>query len=91
MDLHRKVGKFHRQCVVDGRLREVIEECAALPVYEVFKYYDEEGQIKDAKSRELDTYVKEVIGEEFTAKDFRTWPAPSSPPPSSRNLGLPRT
>src|ERR671914_1525536 len=38
-----KWGKFHRQCVVDGRLREVVEECVALPGYEVFKYVDEEG------------------------------------------------
>ncbi len=68
-----KRGKFQRQCVVDGRLREVVEECAALPGYEIFKYYDEEGEIKDVKSRELNAYVKEVIGEEFTAKDFRTW------------------
>ncbi len=68
-----KWGKFQRQCVVDGRLREVVEECAALPGYEIFKYYDEEGEIKDVKSRELNAYVKEVIGEEFTAKDFRTW------------------
>ena len=68
-----KWGKFHRQCVVDGRLREVVEECAALPGYEVFKYVDEEGEVKDVKSRDLNAYVKEIIGEEFTAKDFRTW------------------
>lgn len=68
-----KWGKFHRQCVVDERLREVVEECVALPGYEVFKYYDEEGEIKDVKSRELNAYIKEIIGEEFTAKDFRTW------------------
>ena len=58
---------------MDERLREVVEECAALPGYEVFKYVDEEGEVKDVKSRNLNAYVKEVIGEEFTAKDFRTW------------------
>ena len=58
---------------MDERLREVVEECAALPGYEVFKYVDEEGEVKDVKSRDLNAYVKEVIGEEFTAKDFRTW------------------
>ena len=68
-----KWGKFQRQCVVDRRLREVVEECAALPGYEVFKYYDEDGEIKDVKSRDLNAYVKEVMGQEFTAKDFRTW------------------
>jgi DNA topoisomerase-1 len=58
---------------VDRRLREIVEECAALPGYEVFKYFDEDGEIKDVKSRDLNAYVKEVMGSEFTAKDFRTW------------------
>ena len=68
-----KWGKFQRQCVTDPQLRQIVEECAALPGYEVFKYYDEEGELKDVKSRELNAYVKEVMGQEFTAKDFRTW------------------
>ena len=51
----------------------MVEECVAFPGYEVFKCCDEEGEIKDVKSRELNAYVKEVIGEESTAKDFRTW------------------
>src|ERR687885_1321229 len=48
-----KWGKFQRQCVTDPQLRQIVEECAALPGYEVFKYYDEEGELKDVKSREL--------------------------------------
>ncbi len=51
----------------------MVEECVAFPGYEVFKCCDEEGEIKYVKSRELNAYVKEVIGEEFTTKDFRTW------------------
>src|SRR5215217_3849887 len=68
-----KWGQQQRKVVTDARLREIVEECAALPGYEVFKYYDEEGEITDAKSRDLNAYVKEVMGEEFTPKDFRTW------------------
>ncbi len=64
---------FQRQCVVDGRLREVVEECAALSGYDIFKYYDEEGDIKDVKSRELNAYITKVMGSEFSPKDFRTW------------------
>ncbi len=41
--------------------------------HEVFKYYNDSGELKDVKSRELNAYIKEIIGEEFTAKDFRTW------------------
>ncbi len=68
-----KWGKQQRRAVTDRKLRQIVEECAALPGYEVFKYIDEEGEIKDVKSRDLNAYVKEVIGGEFTAKDFRTW------------------
>jgi DNA topoisomerase I len=49
----------------------VVEECAALPGYEVFKYVDE-GKVRDVKARDLNLYVKQVMGDEFTPKDFRT-------------------
>jgi DNA topoisomerase I len=68
-----KWGQMQRKSIVDARLREIVEECAALPGYEIFKYYDDEGELRDVKSRDLNAYVKEVIGPEFTAKDFRTW------------------
>ncbi len=68
-----KWGKFQRQCVTDRKLSEIVEECAALPGYEVFKYVDEDGEIKDVKSRDRNAHVKEIMGSEFTAKDFRTW------------------
>ena len=68
-----KWGKTHRKVVTDRRLREVVEECVGLPGYEVFKYVDEGGGVRDVKSRDLNTYVKQVMGDEFTPKDFRTW------------------
>jgi DNA topoisomerase I len=51
----------------------VVEECRDLPGYEVFKYLDDSGDVRDVKSRDLNAYVKEVVGPQFTAKDFRTW------------------
>lgn len=68
-----KWGQKQRKAVTDGKLREVVEECVALPGHEVFKYLDESGEVRDVKSRDLNMYIKEVMGEEFTAKDFRTW------------------
>src|ERR671933_2518248 len=68
-----KWGKVQRKAVTDRRLRRVVEECVTLPGYEIFKYYDESGELRAVKSRDLNAYVKEVIGDEFTAKDFRTW------------------
>src|SRR5829696_600206 len=68
-----KWGQQQRKVVTDARLRRVVEECVELPGYEVFKYYDEAGEIRDVKSRDLNAYVKEVMGDEFSPKDFRTW------------------
>ncbi len=68
-----KWGQQQRKAVTDARLRRIVEECLALPGYEIFKYYDDSGEVKDVKSRDLNAYVKEVMGPEFTPKDFRTW------------------
>ncbi len=68
-----KWGQMQRKCVADAQLREIVEECASLPGYEIFKYYDEAGHLKDVKARDLNVYIKEVMGEEFSPKDFRTW------------------
>ena len=51
----------------------MVEECVALPGCEVFKYRDDSGEIRDVKARDLNAYVKEVMGQEFIPKDFRTW------------------
>ena len=67
-----KWGQIQRKCVTDGRLREVVEQCAALPGYEIFKY-KEGREVRDVKSRDLNVYIKEIMGPEFTPKDFRTW------------------
>lgn len=68
-----KWGQMQRKCVADAQLREIVAECASLPGYEIFKYYDEAGHLKDVKARDLNVYIKEVMGEEFSPKDFRTW------------------
>jgi DNA topoisomerase-1 len=68
-----KWGKEHRKAVTDATLRRIVEECADLPGYEIFKYRDDSGEVRDVKARDLNAYVKEVMGEEFTPKDFRTW------------------
>ena len=44
-----------------------------MPGYEIFKYRNEEEDIRDVKAHDLNAYVKVVMGPEFTPKDFRTW------------------
>lgn len=68
-----KWGKTHRKVVTDRKLLEVVEECVGLPGYEVFKYVDDRGKVRDVRARDLNFYVKQVMGDEFTPKDFRTW------------------
>lgn len=68
-----KWGQVQRKAVTDAKLRRIVEECTDLRGYEIFKYLDEEGDIRDVKARDLNAYVKDVMGEEFTPKDFRTW------------------
>jgi DNA topoisomerase-1 len=68
-----KWGRMRRQAVTDSRLRSVVEECISLPGNEVFKYRTTEGEVRDVKSKDLNSYVKRVMGDEFSPKDFRTW------------------
>ena len=50
-----------------------MQEIDDMPGYEIFKYLDEDNNIIDVKSDDLNAYIHEVMGEEFSAKDFRTW------------------
>jgi DNA topoisomerase-1 len=68
-----KWGMTQRKIVTDARLRGVVEECVSMPGYEVFKYVDDAGAVRDVKARDVNHYVKRVMGDEFTPKDFRTW------------------
>src|SRR5918998_674188 len=68
-----KWDQQQRKVVTDARLRRVVEECVELPGYEIFKYLDDSGEMRDVKARDLNAYIKGVMGEEFTPKDFRTW------------------
>lgn len=68
-----KWGKEQRKAVTDATLRRIVGECADLPGYEIFKYRDDSREVRNVKARDLNAYVKEAMGEEFTPKDFRTW------------------
>jgi DNA topoisomerase-1 len=57
----------------DRRLARVVAQCQELPGQELFQYVDDEGVIQDVDSADVNDYLREIAGEEFTAKDFRTW------------------
>lgn len=68
-----KSNKEQERHVVDERLAKIVQEIDDLPGYEIFKFIDEDGNKQDVKSEHLNAYIREVMGEEFSAKDFRTW------------------
>jgi DNA topoisomerase I len=68
-----KSGVRHSVDVNDARLARVVQQCRELPGQELFQYLDDEGVQQNVTSSDVNAYLKEVTGEEFSAKDFRTW------------------
>lgn len=67
-----KSGKMHKTGFQDRRLARVIRACQDLPGQRLFKYVDAEGQPQAVTSNDVNTYLREAMGD-FSAKDFRTW------------------
>jgi DNA topoisomerase-1 len=57
----------------DRRLARIVKACQDLPGEELFQYLDDEGAQVDVTSSHVNTYLRELSGAAFTAKDFRTW------------------
>ena len=68
-----KSGVTHDVSVNDARLARVVRNCADLPGQQLFKYKDSDGEVREIGSADVNAYLQEVTGGEFTAKDFRTW------------------
>ncbi len=68
-----KSGVEHEINLADPRLARIVGRCRDLPGQELFQYLDEDGQPRTIDSADVNDYLREVAGREFTAKDFRTW------------------
>jgi DNA topoisomerase-1 len=68
-----KSGKFRRLTLDSPRLAKVVRACQELPGQDLFEYRDEDGMVRDVTSNDVNAYLREITGEDFTAKDFRTW------------------
>ena len=68
-----KSGKDHQVSVRDRRLANVIRRLQELPGQEVFQYVDADGTRHSVESDDVNAYLREISGMEFSAKDFRTW------------------
>ncbi len=68
-----KSGKQHVVHLRDRRLARIVKRISELPGQELFHYVDEEGMACTVSSEDVNAYLREVCGQDFTAKDFRTW------------------
>src|ERR1700742_4879657 len=72
-DFTGKSGKQWRLKVEDKRIAAIVRRCAEIPGHELFKYLDDDGQPRTVDSGDVNAYIKDITGEDFSAKDFRTW------------------
>ena len=68
-----KSGKLHKIELNDPRLAKVVKGCQDIPGQELFQYFDDNGERRKISSTDVNTYLREITGGDFTAKDFRTW------------------
>jgi DNA topoisomerase-1 len=68
-----KSGKRHSIRISDRRLARIVKHCRDLPGQELFQYLDENGCRCTIGSGDVNAYLREISGDNFTAKDFRTW------------------
>ena len=70
-----KSGKAHRTGFHDRRLARVLRRCEELPGQRLFQYVDDDGVRRHVESEDVNEYLREALGDDFSAKDFRTWAA----------------
>lgn len=68
-----KKGIKHNIKLQSRRLANMVKKCRDIPGQELFQYYDDDGKRHTVGSGDVNSYIKEITGEDFTAKDFRAW------------------
>jgi DNA topoisomerase-1 len=68
-----KGGVEHEVDVSDRRIAKIVRKLQDLPGQDLFQYFDDDGNLGNVTSQDVNDYLREITGEDFTAKDFRTW------------------
>jgi DNA topoisomerase I len=68
-----KSGIKHTIDITDRRIAKIVQRCQDIPGYELFQYVDKDGTQHSIDSADVNDYLREISGQDFTAKDFRTW------------------
>ena len=100
-----KGGLEHDVVLDDKRLTKLVQRCQQLPGQQLFQYEDDETSAQPIDSGMVNDYLRDAMGADFTAKDFRTWggtlaamrllarkPSPddADPPSSARSIAATR-
>ena len=86
-DFRAKHGIQRRIDLEDRRLARIVRKCQDLPGQELFQYLDEDGSPRSVSSEDVNSYLREITGEEITAKDFRTWAGTKLAVAALRHIG----
>ena len=70
-----KSGQLQELSITDRNLTRLVKQCQDLPGQNLFQYVDAEGTAQPVTSTDVNAYIREAMGDEFTAKHFRTWGA----------------
>ncbi|HEY2397016.1 MAG TPA: DNA topoisomerase IB [Rudaea sp.] len=68
-----KSGQFHDIRLDDARLARIVRRCQDLPGQDLFQYIGADGRPESIGSADVNAYIRELAGDDFSAKDFRTW------------------
>jgi DNA topoisomerase-1 len=68
-----KSGREHEVDVTDRKVAKIIAKCQDLPGQDLFQYLEKDGEAGNVTSQDVNDYLRQIAGEDFTAKDFRTW------------------
>ena len=68
-----KSGVVHTTGFRDRRLARIVQACQDIPGQRLFQYLDDDGQRRSVESADVNAYIRAAMGEDFSAKDFRTW------------------
>jgi DNA topoisomerase I len=68
-----KGGVQHEVDISDRRVAKIVRKLQDLPGQHLFQYFDDDGKLCEVTSQDVNDYLREITGEDFTAKDFRTW------------------
>lgn len=86
-----KKGVAHKISIASKRFARMVKQCRDIPGEELFQYFDEQGQRHAIDSGAVNAYLKEITGQDFTAKDFRTWSGTTQAILAFKELGVAET